>query len=96
MLGTLDTLNDVLPAAGTYDRAFLVTVLGEVPDGGTAMRALHGALRAGGLLAVTEALPDPDYQSPRTVRGLAVATGFELASARVHWFAFTTVFRKPR
>lgn len=92
---TLDSLDVVLPDAGTYDRAFLVTVLGEVRDPEAAMRGLHAALRPGALLAVTEALPDPDYQSRRTVRRLGEAAGFRLARVRGNGLAFTMVFRKP-
>jgi SAM-dependent methyltransferase len=95
--GTLDST--ALAAGmlgGPFDRAFLVTVLGEVADRAAAMRALHAALRPGGLLAVTEALPDPDYQGRRTVRQLTEAAGFELVRARGSWLAFTMVFRRPR
>jgi ubiquinone/menaquinone biosynthesis C-methylase UbiE len=91
----LDDLEAVLPDAGTYDRAFLVTVLGEVRDREAAMRGLHAALRPGALLAVTEALPDPDYQSRRTVRRLAEQAGFEFSRVRGNGLAFTMVFRKP-
>ena len=82
-------------AGGAFDRALLVTVLGEVPDRAGAMRALHAALRPGGLLSVTEMLPDPHYQSRRTVRRLAETAGFRLDRAYGTWLAFTMNFRKP-
>lgn len=84
-----------VPVAGTFDRALLVTVLGEVPDRAGAMRALYAALRPGGVLSVTEMLPDPHYQSRRTVRRLAEAAGFHFHRAYGTWFAFTMNFRKP-
>jgi SAM-dependent methyltransferase len=58
------------------DVAFLVTVLGEVPDRSQALSELRRVLKPGGVLSVTETLPDPDYQSERTVRGLCAANGF--------------------
>ena len=81
-------------APGSVDRAFLVAVLGEVPDRVRALCALHAALRPDGVLSVTELLPDPHYQTRRTVRGLAERAGFELAGQHGTWLAFTMRFRK--
>lgn len=90
------SIEDGVPAAAaTFDRALLVTVLGEVPDRVAAMRALHAALRPNGVLSITEMLPDPHYQSRRTVRRLAEAAGFRLDSVHGTWLAFTMNFRKP-
>ena len=59
-----------------FDRAFLVTVLGEIPDREQAFREIHGLLAPGGMLSVTEVLPDPHYQRRSTVRALASSTGY--------------------
>jgi ubiquinone/menaquinone biosynthesis C-methylase UbiE len=61
-----------------FDRALMVTVLGEIPDRGAALKEIYRALKPGGLLSVTEVLPDPHYQTRRTVRTLAQSTGFEV------------------
>jgi ubiquinone/menaquinone biosynthesis C-methylase UbiE len=79
----------------SFDRAFLVTVLGEIPDRAAALRALHAALRPGGVLSVTELIPDPHYQSRRTVRRLAEAAGFRPDQTYATPLAFTMNFRKP-
>lgn len=63
-----------LPAA-TFDVAVLVTVLGEIPDKASALAEIGGALRAGGVLSVTEVLPDPHYQTLAQVRALAAEAG---------------------
>ena len=65
-----------------FDRAFLVTVLGEIPDRERALREVFGSLRPGGVLSITEVLPDPHYQSLGTVRQLAARVGFR--ADRVH------------
>lgn len=59
-----------------FDRALLVTVLGEVPNQAAAMREVFEALEPGGLLAVTETVFDPHFQSRAAVRRLAAAAGF--------------------
>ena len=61
--------------AGSFDVAVLVTVLGEIPDKGAALREIRGALRADGVLSVTEVLPDPHYLSLARVRALAAEAG---------------------
>jgi protein-L-isoaspartate O-methyltransferase len=45
----------------TYDAAFLVTVLGEIPDQDAAIRELARVLKHGGRLVVGELLGDPHY-----------------------------------
>jgi len=79
-----------------FDRAFLVTVLGEIRDKAAALREIHDALKPGGLLSVTELLPDPHYQSRAAVRRMAEAAGFRLVDAYGTWLAFTLNFVKER
>lgn len=81
--------------SGGFDRALLVAVLGEVPDRARAMSSLLAALRPGGVLSVTEIIPDPHYQSRRAVRRLAEATGFVHNETFSTPFAFTMNLRKP-
>ena len=79
----------------TFDRALLVTVLGEIPDREAALRKIHGALKPGGILSVTEVIPDPHYQSQDTVLRLAEAAGYRLEGTSGNWLAFTMNFVKP-
>lgn len=88
------SLDSGVPGAGDFERALLVTVLGEIPDRAGAMRSLYAALRFGGILSVTEMIPDPHYQNRRTVRRLAEAAGFQHERTYGTWFAFTMNFRK--
>jgi ubiquinone/menaquinone biosynthesis C-methylase UbiE len=79
----------------TFDRAFLVTVLGEIVDQETALREIYRSLKPGGILSVTEVLPDPHYQSRRRVRRLAEAAGFSFVERLGPWYAFTMNFSRP-
>lgn len=80
---------------GVFDRVLLVTVLGEIPDREGALRALHAVLRPGGLLSVTEFLPDPHFQPRGAVRRMAEAAGFQAGESYGGALAFTSNFHKP-
>jgi ubiquinone/menaquinone biosynthesis C-methylase UbiE len=78
----------------SYDRAFLVTVLGEIPDRRRALAEIAAALVPGGILAVAEVLPDPHYQRRSTVRRLAAEVGLEPERSFGNALAFTETFVK--
>ena len=80
---------------GFFDRALLVTVLGEIPDKEAALSEIHRSLKAGGVLSITELLPDPHYQPRGRVRRLAEDTGYRLKESHGSGFAFTLNFEKP-
>lgn len=95
LLGALECLiRRADDGVARFDRALLVAVLGEIPDRAAAMNALYDTLVPGGLLSVTEILPDPHFQTRRTVRRLAEGAGFQLQGTYGVWFAFTMNFRK--
>ncbi|HKH40302.1 MAG TPA: class I SAM-dependent methyltransferase [Solirubrobacterales bacterium] len=64
---------------GTFDAAFLVTVLGEIPDQDAALRELARALKPGGRLVVGELLGDPHYVrlAPMRLRASGAGLSFE-------------------
>jgi SAM-dependent methyltransferase len=79
---------------GSVDRAFLVTVLPEIPDPGRALAELHRVLRPGGTLSVTEEFSDPDHLFlPETVR-LVESAGFRLSERLGNFWVYTVNFRK--
>jgi SAM-dependent methyltransferase len=64
---------------GTFDAAYLVTVLGEIPDQDAALRELARVLKPGGRLVVGELLGDPHYVrlAPLRLRASGAGLGFE-------------------
>lgn len=78
-------------ASNSLDAAFLVAVLGEVPDQRQALIELQRVLRPGGTLAICETLTDPDYVFGRTLRRLAWEAGFEPLDRR--WLGIGYVMR---
>ena len=80
-------------ATASVDRAFLVTVLGEVPDPDAALAELRRVLKPGALLGFCESLGDPDIvflgklrnlcgrQASRRWNATAIPWGTPLSSA---------------
>ncbi len=79
------SLGDGSLAAEAFDVAILSNVLGEVPDRPAALGDLHRALRPGGVLSVTDVLPNPMYVQLARVRTLARAAGFVEDRAFAGW-----------
>jgi ubiquinone/menaquinone biosynthesis C-methylase UbiE len=59
----------------TFDAAYLVTVLGEIPDQDAALRELARVLKPGARLVVGELFGDPHWVSPSRLRQRAEAAG---------------------
>jgi ubiquinone/menaquinone biosynthesis C-methylase UbiE len=78
-----------------FDRAFLVTVLGEIPNRQLAVNEIYAALKPGGILSVTEVLPDPHFQRQRSVSQLAQKAGFQVERVYGNPLAFTMNLVKP-
>jgi len=78
----------------TYDRAMLVTVLGEIPEQEAALKEILAALKPGGLLSVTEVIFDPHFQSRASVQRLANSVGFREVGFFGKRLAYTMHFEK--
>jgi len=80
----------------SLDLAFLVAVLGEIPDPVRALREIYRVLKADGVLSITEMLPDPDYPLRRTVVRWCREAGFKLVEKGGNFFYYTLNFRKAK
>jgi ubiquinone/menaquinone biosynthesis C-methylase UbiE len=78
-----------------YDRAVLITVLGEIPDREAALQDLFEALKPGGILLVEETIRDPHFQTRSTVTRLAGAAGFCENEFSGNFFSYTLTLKKP-
>ncbi len=79
-----------------FDKAILVTVLGEIPNKKRALEEIFEALKPEGILSITEIFPDPDFQRQSKVLRLATTAGFALDKKYGNIFAFTMNFIKPK
>jgi ubiquinone/menaquinone biosynthesis C-methylase UbiE len=77
-----------------YDRALLVTILGEIPNQKAALQEIFDALKPGGILSVTETIFDPHYQRYNVVLELATKIGFQKQHVFTDWFSFTLNLEK--
>lgn len=79
----------------SFDRAVLVTVLGEIPNREAAFAELYRTLKPGGFLAVVEVIFDPHFQPRGTVTRLARAAGFSERAFFGHRLAYILHLEKP-
>jgi ubiquinone/menaquinone biosynthesis C-methylase UbiE len=79
---------------GSLDRAFLITVLPEIPDRGRALAELRRVLRPGGVLSITEEFTDPDYLFQHETIRLVQAAGFCLEERFGNLWVYTVNFRR--
>lgn len=80
---------------GRYDRALLVTVVGEIPDKEGAMVEIFNSLKPGGILSVTEVIADPHFQKRGKVRSIAHSVGFLEKDFFGNRISYTINFEKP-
>lgn len=77
----------------TFDAAFLVATLGEIPDRDQALRELRRVLKPGGRLVVGEGQPDPHMIQLDDLRARAEATGFRFERRRGGRLGYLARFR---
>ena len=78
-----------------YDRAILVTVLGEVPNRQALMKEIFDSLKPGGWLSVTEVIADPHFLKRSSVSRAASEAGFQEKSVFGNHIDYTILFEKP-
>lgn len=75
----------------SFDRIFLITVLGEIPNQEQALKMIHQALKPDGLLIITEIVTDPHYQRIRYVENVVQKVGFKKKAIFKDWLAYTII-----
>ncbi len=78
---------------GTFDAAFLVATLGEIPDRDQALRELRRVLKPAGRLVVGEGQPDPHMLMIDDLRSRAEAVGFVFDAHERTSFGYFARFR---
>ena len=78
----------------SIDLVYMVTVLPEIPDRNRALLEIKRVLKPGGILAITELLPDPDYPLKSTTIRLGREAGFSLDKALGNFWNYTVRFKK--
>lgn len=61
----------------SFDRIYLITVIGEVEKKEVYFKDFHRMLKPGGLLSISELAGDPDKMTPDELRNLAEPVGFK-------------------
>ncbi len=77
-----------------FDVAFLVAVLGEVPDKLGCLRSLYRVLRPAGTLAFHEHHPDPDFSPLQRLRTLVEGERFAFLQSWGWFWNYTATFGK--
>ena|SRR2546425_1962806 len=79
---------------GVAHHAFLITVLGEIPNRAAALTEVGRVLRPDGHLSVSEQMPDPDFIGKGTLRLELKAAAF-VEEKTSGWLWYTSKWRRP-
>ncbi len=79
---------------GTFDGAYLIGVLGEIPDGDGALRELSRVLKPTGRLVVGELLIDPDFIPLSQLQAHLKNVGFSTARKVGTVFSYLARFER--
>ncbi len=79
----------------SFDAAFLVAVLGEIPDQQAALAELARVLKPGGRLVVGELFGDPHWVSPKRLRRRGEAAGLSFSRRSGTPLGYFARFERP-
>ena len=78
----------------SFDRVFMVTVIGEIENKENYLREIHRVLKNDGLLSISELAGDPDKLSVEELRSLVSANGYKESEFFGSKFNYTMNFKK--
>ena len=79
-----------------FDLVYAITVLQEIPDKNKVLKEIKRVLKPGGILAVTEFLPDPDYPLKSTTIRLGEEAGLILDKVEGNLWHYTVRFKTQK
>lgn len=91
----LSPIGEDMLTSNRFDRAFLVAVLGEIPNRQQALKEIADSLKAEGIVSITEIVADPHFHTRHTLREMAKKAGLEEIQSFGNSALFTLNFRKP-
>jgi len=77
---------------GSIDLVYMVTVLPEIPERERTLTEIKRVLKTGGILAVTEFFPDPDYPFSKTTARQGEKAGFKVDEILGNFWTYTVRF----
>ena len=80
--------------AESFDVVFAVSVLQEIPNPHEALLEAHRVLKKGGIVSVSEFIPDPDWPLPSTVEKQLRSAGFKNIRRHVNILRYTITGEK--
>ena len=80
-------------AAGSLDVVYSVAALMEIPDPQRCLAEVRRVLKPGGILAVSEFLPDPDYPGRKATIRCGELAGFTLDAVEGNLWNYTVRFK---
>ncbi len=93
---TLSDAGKLRLEADSFDVIFLVAVLGEISDQKAFLSETRRVLKPGGILSISEHLPDPDFSSFAKVKSLVEGEGFKLSGRYGRRWSYTANFSQIR
>jgi ubiquinone/menaquinone biosynthesis C-methylase UbiE len=78
----------------TFDIVYFITVLQEIPDAIQALKEARRVLKKGGVAAVTEMLPDPDYVPASFTARMGEKAGLILDQSPGNLWTYTVRLKK--
>ena len=78
----------------SFDRVFMVTVIGEIENKENYLREIHRVLKNDGMLSISESAGDPDKLSVEELKSLVSANGFKANDFFGSKFNYTMNFKK--
>lgn len=79
-----------------FDLVYAITVLQEIPGKNKVLKEIKRVLKPGGILAVTEFLPDPDYPLKSTTIRLGEEAGLILDKVEGNLWHYTVRFKTQK